>query len=449
VAKSFRLTAWDCLQILAKKFSDQQVRMVVEFDGRLDESRLAEAVRTAVEAEPILACRVRDRYVRPRWEPISRFDPETLLRVIPTTEADKDINALLVEDLDPWRGPIVRIGLVRGERDVLVVNLDHSAGDATSVRSLTYLLATHYNHPARIPAVKRAAYFAKRGFRSLKPLMPQSGGKKGRLIPPPATVLIRGLNRRASTVEADPQAKPGAPAADPSWRFPWRPVMAESRKRFLIRRLAPAKAEAVRRFAAARKAWSNDIFLAAYFRALDRLVGKDAGVPRLTVPVDMRAYVSARERPRIANFSASFEAALPWGLGGSFEETFDLVRAATEKKKQGRPGLGQAAVLSSLVDWIPYRIIKNRFEKGKVRMTLPPPWFIALGVLRPENLSFGSVPARHAYSLPSVSRAGGVFQLSASLFAESITLAVCFAGDDANEEVVNRFLDFYEAELPS
>jgi NRPS condensation-like uncharacterized protein len=48
----------------------------------------------------------------------------------------------------------------------------------------------------------------------------------------------------------------------------------------------------------------------------------------------------------------------------------------------------------------------------------------------------------------SVSRAGGVFQLSASLFAGSITLAVCFAGDDANEEVVNRFLDFYEAELP-
>jgi len=26
--KSFRLTVWDCLQILAKKFSDQQVRNV-------------------------------------------------------------------------------------------------------------------------------------------------------------------------------------------------------------------------------------------------------------------------------------------------------------------------------------------------------------------------------------------------------------------------------------
>ncbi len=57
--------------------------------------------------------------------------------------------------------------------------------------------------------------------------------------------------------------------------------------------------------------------------------------------------------------------------------------------------------------------------------------------------------AGHAYSLQSVGRAGAVFQLSASLFAGSITLAVCFAGDDANEEVVNRFLDFFEAELPS
>ncbi len=31
----------------------------------------------------------------------------------------------------------------------------------------------------------------------------------------------------------------------------------------------------------------------------------------------------------------------------------------------------------------------------------------------------------------------------------AITLAVCFVGDNANEEVVNRCLDFYEAELPS
>jgi hypothetical protein len=29
VPKSFRLTAWDCLQILTKKFSDQQVRMTL------------------------------------------------------------------------------------------------------------------------------------------------------------------------------------------------------------------------------------------------------------------------------------------------------------------------------------------------------------------------------------------------------------------------------------
>ena len=73
---------------------------------------------------------------------------------------------------------------------------------------------------------------------------------------------------------------------------------------------------------------------------------------------------------------------------------------------------------------------------------------IALGVLQPDRLSFGPVAARHAYSLQSVGRAGAVFQLSASLFAEAVTLAVCFAGDDANEAIVNRFLDWYEAELP-
>jgi NRPS condensation-like uncharacterized protein len=421
--ESIRLTAWDSLQILTKKFSDQQVRMVVELDGRLDEVRLAAAVRAAVDAEPVLACRVRKGLLHPSWKDVSGFNAKTLLRVIPTAEPDKEIHSLLVEDLDPWRGPVVRIGLVRSERDVLVVNLDHTAGDAASVRSLTYLLATLYNHPDRTLAPGRSAYFAKRGFQSLRPLMPEVDGKAGSPKPPGS--------------------------AEPAWRFPWRPGVVEFRKRLLIRRLAPEKARAIHDFVASRNAWFNDVCLAAYFRALSRLVRKDAGIPRLTVPVDMRAYLSARERPRIANFSAPLEVTLDRELGGSFEETLGLVRAGTEKEKQGRPGLAQAAALCSLVDRIPFRIIESRLGKGKTGMTLPPPWFIALGVLRPESLSFGPVAARYAYSLQSVSRAGGVFQLSASLFGDSITLAVCFAGDDANEEVVDRFLDFCEAELPS
>jgi NRPS condensation-like uncharacterized protein len=419
---AFRLTAWDRLQLLTKRFSDQQVRMVVELDGRLDESLLVEAIRALVEAEPVLASRVQDRFFRPRWVPVADLDAGALLRVVPTPDPAGEINQLLAETLDPWSGPVVRFALVRGERDVVVVNLDHSAGDAASVRSLTYLLASLYSRPRRIPA-DPAAYFARRGFGSLRPLMPRSSGLMTILKPPPP--------------------------AEPSWRFPWRQGVTEYRKRILVRRLTPAKAAAVRAFAAARNAWLNDVFMAAYFRALARLVGTDAGVPRLTVPVDLRAYLPAPGRPRIANFSASFEPELRGALGATLDETLGLVRAATEREKQGRPGLVQAAALSSVADLIPFRIIQRRFEAGKVGMALPPPWFIALGVMSPERLAFGSVAPRHAYSLQSVGRAGAVFQLSASLFAEAITLAVCFAGDDANEEVVTGFLDLYQAELPS
>jgi len=120
-----------------------------------------------------------------------------------------------------------------------------------------------------------------------------------------------------------------------------------------------------------------------------------------------------------------------------------------KKEKEGRPGLGMAAALTALADKIPYRIVENRVARGKIPGSLPPPWFIALGVLRPECLSFGPVAARYAYSLPSVTRAGGVFQLSASLFERSMTLGVCFAGDEANVAVVNRFLDLYQSELPT
>jgi NRPS condensation-like uncharacterized protein len=418
-----KLTAWDALQLLTKRFSDQQVRMVVELDGRLDDARLAEAVRVVVEAEPVLACRVRERFFRPVWTRIPDLDPQSLIRIVAGANPGDEILRLIVEDLDPRQGPVLKVGLVRGERDALVVNLDHTAGDAASVRSLAYLLASAYSHPERFSAPDRRAYFAKRRFQSLWPLLPETGrGRRPPMPPPPAR---------------------------PSWRFPWGNDAADVRKRLLIRRLEPTRAEAVRQFAASRGAWLNDVFLAAYFRVLAALVGEGTGVARLTVPVDMRSYLPARERPRIANFSASFEAALEDGVGRSFEETLGLVRAATEKERNGRPGLGQAAALSALADRVPYRLIKYRFDKGRVGMTLPPPWFIALGVLRPESLSFGSVAARHAHSLQSFGRAGLVFQLSVSSFRESFTLAVCFVGSGGQEEVVTRFLDAFETELPS
>ena len=396
--------------------------MVVEFEGRLDKARLADAIRGVVKTEPILGCRVRRGFFRPRWKPMPGLDAADLLRVVTAAEPGPEVEHLLMEDLDPWRGPIVRFGLVRGEQDTLVVNLDHTAGDAASVRLLTCLLASIYAHPERAAAPKPAAYFQKRGFRTL--------------------LKLNSSDRRSRTLPASP---PGAP---PGWQFPWRSGTREFAKRILVRRLAPEKAAAVRDFATARNAWLNDVLIAAYFRALSRLLGDGGAVPRLTIPVDMRKYLPPHERPRIANFAGPFIATLGQDLGASFVETLDRVRAATAAEKQGRPGLDQAAALSALVDRFPYRIIESRLARGKTPVPLPPPWFIALGALRPESFAFGPVAARYAYPLPSVGKAEGAFQLSVSCFADSMTLAVCFTGDAADEELVNRFLDQYLAELP-
>ena len=420
--KTFPLTGWDSLQLLTKRFSDQQVRTVVEFEGRLDETRLAEAIRSAVLAEPILARRVSRRFFHPRWTPVRGFDAGALLRIFVESDPEAAVRRLLAEDLDPWQGPIVRFGLVRSERDTLVVNLDHTAGDAASVRSLTQFVAKLYGHPERTSGPAAAAYFGKRSFRDLLRLVPPSP-KAARPTPPPAD-------------------------SPPNWRFPWQPRAAESAKRIELRFLPPDRTDAVVAFAAKRSAWLNDVFLAAYFRALARLVGEAPGIPALTIPVDLRKYLPVRERPRIANFSATFVMTLRHGLGGSLDETLGLVRAAMATEKQGLPGLDQAAALSALAGRVPYRIIESRMAKGRAPISLPPPWFIALGVLRPETFAFGPVPAANAYVLPSVGSAGGIFQLSASCFAQRTTLAVCFSGDEANDQVVRRFLDLYEAELP-
>jgi NRPS condensation-like uncharacterized protein len=421
--RSHRLTGWDSLQILTKLFSDQQVRAVVEFEGRLDEARLAGAIRTAVAVEPVLGCRVQRRFWHPRWKPLRSFDADALLKVVESYDTDTAVRQLLIEDLDPWRGPIFRISLVRGDSDTLVVNLDHTAGDAASVRLLTQLLASSYSRPAPATPAPARPYYDRRGFQSLLGLLP--GGRRS--------------------------GKPVAPSAGPRppWRFPWRPAAAPGEKRIEMRRLSPERTATVLAYAGQKGAWLNDVLLAAYFRALARLIGPSEAVPALTIPVDLRKYLPAGDRPRIANFSASFTMALKEGIGDSLDDTLERVRAASAETKRGLPGLDQAASLSALADRVPFRIIEWRLAHGKAPISLPPPWFIALGVLRPESFAFGPVRVKRAYVLPSITRAGGVFQLSASCFASSLTLAVCFSGDEVNAGSVKRFLELYLTELPS
>ncbi len=317
---------------------------------------------------------------------------------------------------------MVRFGLVRSERDAIVINLDHTAGDGASARLLAYLLASAYSHPERMPACDAAEVFAKRHLDALWPFLRENGKRLRAKMP---------RRNRA-----------------PSWQFAWGEA-AQYSKRLVIRRIEGSRADAVNQFAAARGAWPNDLFLAAYFRALGGATEDASAVPRLTVPVDMRGYLSARHRPRIANMASAFEVELNDGLGESFDDTLRRVRAATEAQRNGRPGLAEAAFLSSFINRVPQRLMQKRFESGKIKMDAFAPWFIALGVLRPERLSFGRTSACRAYSLQSFGRAGAMFQIGVSSFRDSITVAVCFAGDPAQEARVNSILDRFVSELPS
>ncbi len=417
-----RLTALDRAQLLTKAFTDAQVRIVVELGGRVDEGRLAEAVRLAVAAEPVLACRVQDRFFRPRWTPLRGVRPESLLRVVATDDPAAATHRLIVEDLDPRTGPIVRVAVVRAERDTIVINLDHTAGDGASIRLLAYLLASAYTRPDRVAAADVRRAFAKRRFEPLRPFL-REGGKRLR-------------------------AKMPSRDREPSWQFPWGTAARERSKRLVVRRIDGARAAAVHEFAAAQGAWTNDVFLAAYLRAFDRVAGERSGAPRLTVPVDLRGYLAARERPRVANLASAYEMEPGRALGQSLRDTLAKVRSATQAKRNSRPGLAEAAFITSIMNHLPQRILESRFNSGKIGAAALAPWFIDLGVLRPDKLSFGCVAARHAYSLQSFGRTDAMFQIGLSTFRGSITIAVCFQGDAAQEPLVNAFLDRFEAELP-
>ncbi len=423
--KGISSAPWDEVQFFSKKFSDQQVRFIIYLNGRLDEKILELAVEASTRIAPILCCRFQEKYFRPFWQPVPTLSIDKIFYFLETLTPDEEIQKSLIREINPLTGPIFRVDLIRSQTDTICINLDHTAGDASSVTFYAYLLTSLYKSLQKNPSFSPEPNL--RLLRKFR-LMPANLKFKEKV-----RLVLQSYSRSKIVM---------------SWQFPWKKGELSRSKRILMHQLRNEKSSALLQYAASTHSWPTDVILAAYFRALHSVISPDENTSlSIRVPVNMRAYKSAGERGQIANLSSSFDATIP-RIGTDFSDTLTLVAREMEQKRKKFPGMALILKMIPLLELLPYKFVKKAFSGGKIKIPSTPPWLIQMGTIQPCKLDFGEIHATSAFPLQSVGRAPGVFQLGVSRFENIFTFIVCFFGDDDEMKLVTHFLDLFENELP-
>lgn len=404
---------WD---FLLSTIWNQMVHLVAEFGGRLDEERLSRAMEDVLCAEPVL----RSRFVddgEPCWEEIPHISSPDFFSLVPADDAERALNNVLRARIDPRAGPQARLTLIRGEEDMIVLSVNHTASDACGVKEIAALLARSYRGGG---ATARSR-----------------GDLPDRSFAPVLSAFTAGERAIARAACGEGEAEWGIPCSPKDARSP----------RYATARVGPALFREIRGYCRSRGMTVNDVLLSAFFLSVSREILHEEGreYPVL-VSADLRRLAPTVPTPAVANLSVAFDVRLSDDGPLSPAAHAAITHRAMGEKKRLRAPLGAAIRLEEMFagGFSRVRALLEERRMASLSGNYPRnPFFSNAGVIPGECADFGDIAARHAYLLPPVEYPPG-FSVAASTYRDTLTLASGFCADGVAAAMVERVLSGME-----
>ncbi len=107
----FRAVTCDKIGFALMPLMDYQIHFIAEFDGKLDEERLARAMRLLMDAEPVLGSRFVNHWRSPWWQRDEGLATEDFFSVV--EGGPGDVEDFISEQMDFFSAPQVKARLVR------------------------------------------------------------------------------------------------------------------------------------------------------------------------------------------------------------------------------------------------------------------------------------------------------------------------------------------------
>jgi len=416
IPKSYELTAQDAYNYACSKlFADQQLSMVLKFDGKLNKEVLAEAARHTLDLEPILGCRLNINSGKPFWERRSDLDEVEICTAVEAQSLNQEQQTFINEPMRADEDPLVTLRVFK-EREVdnVCVKVNHAACDAGGLKQYVALLSNIYS---KLFAGEDALVQPNLGRRDQSQIFERT---------------------------KDPSSLAMKRFPTPTWIFP-QEIGSERLHAFIT--LSQAQLQTIKQYALDKKVTVNDLLLTALYRTFFVLNNTQEGKPMIMqVSIDLRRYCQNRKAEAICNLSGALYVALERKNGEAFGGTLERVSAAIGKLKKGYPGLESAAGIEYLYSQGYVGLEKYLSESAalsrKYGVTFP--LLSNFGVL--SGTCFGNLHVTNCYLTSPIMYPPG-FMLGVTTFNDEMTLSIGYCGG-VNAKRIGEFLEAYIEELP-
>jgi NRPS condensation-like uncharacterized protein len=399
---------------VGRLYHDSQIRCVVRTVGRIDDERMARAIRLTLDAEPVLGCRLVERPWRPYFERLDDLDRLPLCPVIVEGDLETALWEFLTAPVETRTGPLVHARIFRGERDTLSVKLDHAGADGAGTIQYMSLLAATYRELGSNPNF-RPPY-------------------QGHLSRSQRQVFRRvGLLAVLSSFQRLPDAEAcGLPSHSDD----------RSQRAFAVRQIDAERMQAIREYGRRHGASFNDLLIAALYRTLFATLDSPPARPcLLSLPVNLRRYLPPGRPFPVANLSGGNLFALAYRQGERFADTLARVQAISQRFKRSFPGLTGALLTGAFFlpgfafgRWVINQFIGRQMAQGRMA-----PFLSNVGIIDDKLFDFGQEMA-DVFGLGLISFPPGM-NVAASTFQGVLTLTAGYCPSATETGTVEGFLD--------
>ncbi|NYT11834.1 MAG: hypothetical protein GKC03_04690 [Methanomassiliicoccales archaeon] len=397
---------------------DGQARILVFFDGHVDEGRLARAARLTIEAEPMLGYRFVDDRWRPYWQLVDEKDWSSFFTMVECLPSDLDLFDFMIEPVLPEKAPQIRVGLFRSDCDILCIRSNHVAIDGGGAIHYLSLLASLYRELEENPHYCPKANTS--GRQGPRQVLKQTG-----LLP-----AIRALSRIQ---------KPGS-----GWGIS-RISDDLSRQTLTIRQIGPERLAIIRSYAREKGVTMNDVLLTAFCRSLFIICDPPLNRRlRVEAPTNLRRYLPEGREKIISDISAVYFLTIDRRDDESFEETLQRVHQDMDKKKRDRVELAEMLLLELAL--LPGTFFLRKL-KEYTNFKIAHPALSNLGMIDPEAVDFGHVPVKDLQMLGPTLYPPNI-GMGVSTFRQTMTLSLSYCDSAIEANIMDRFLNLFLDELP-
>ena len=301
---------------LAEEAYRPQIGGVVTFDGKLNDARLARAVRLLLDAEPVLGCRFVADGAPPVWQRLGNLDSMSILDVRECEDQEGAAAAFIAEPLDFTTGPQLLVALLRGpSSDALAVKVTHVVMDGGALKETLYLIGEFYRS-----LLERPEWTPEPNLDGVRHPMAKAGV----------------IEKLGSFRQSDMTLRPSD----------WKMTVLDDRGReaYLTSTVEPDVFRSALGLGKSVGATANDVILTAYYRTLWLLLG---AAPGARTPImnscELRKHLPAGTKTALSNISSAWYVSVPSPAEvETFDQTLDRVVAATGEWKRNGAGRNSA-----------------------------------------------------------------------------------------------------------